>query len=43
MFGAFFIKQFFLMYFIYIIYSKKLERYYLGTTDDIEKRVGEHN
>jgi putative endonuclease len=31
------------MYFIYIIYSKKLDRYYVGTTDDIEKRLGEHN
>lgn len=31
------------MYFIYIIYSKKLDRYYVGTTDDIEKRFVEHN
>ncbi|RTY87502.1 GIY-YIG nuclease family protein [Flavobacterium sp. GT3R68] len=31
------------MYFIYIIYSKKLNRYYIGTTDDIEKRLNEHN
>jgi putative endonuclease len=31
------------MYFIYIIYSKKLDRYYVGTTDDIGKRLGEHN
>jgi putative endonuclease len=25
------------MYFIYIIYSKKLDRYYVGTTDDVSK------
>ena len=31
------------MYFIYIIYSKKLDRYYVGTTDDVLKRMGEHN
>jgi putative endonuclease len=31
------------MYFIYIIYSKKLDRYYVGTTDDVEKRLVEHN
>ena len=31
------------MYFIYIIYSKKLDRFYVGTTDDVEKRLGEHN
>ncbi len=31
------------MYFIYIIYSKKLDRYYVGTTDDVLKRFCEHN
>ncbi|MFV5691537.1 GIY-YIG nuclease family protein [Flavobacterium sp. LT1R49] len=31
------------MYFIYIIYSKKLDRFYVGTTDDVEKRLAEHN
>ena len=31
------------MYFIYIIYSKKLDRYYVGTTDDVSKRLYEHN
>ena len=31
------------MYFIYIIYSKKLDRYYVGTTDDVSKRLCEHN
>ena len=31
------------MYSIYIIYSKKIDRYYVGTTDDVEKRLDEHN
>ena len=31
------------MYFIYIIYSKKLDRYYVGTTDDVSKRLCEYN
>ena len=31
------------MYFICIIYSKKLDRYYLGTTDDVSERLCEHN
>ncbi len=30
-------------YFVYILFSKKLNRYYVGTTDDIEKRLLEHN
>ena len=31
------------MYFVYIIYSTKLDNYYVGTTDDVERRLGEHN
>ena len=31
------------MFFVYIIYSQKLSRYYVGTTDDVEKRHIEHN
>ena len=42
MFGAFFVKAIF-MYFVYIIYSTKLDNYYVGTTDDVERRLGEHN
>jgi len=30
-------------YFVYIIYSEKLDRYYVGTTDDVQKRILEHN
>jgi putative endonuclease len=33
----------FLMFVVYIIYSKKLNRYYIGTTDDFERRYAEHN
>jgi putative endonuclease len=28
---------------VYILYSSKLNRYYVGTTDDIDKRYLEHN
>ena len=31
------------MYFVYIIYSQKLSRYYVGTTDNVEQRLIEHN
>src|SRR5258706_13904879 len=32
----------FFMCFIYILYSKHLDRYYVGQTDDIEKRLQSH-
>jgi putative endonuclease len=31
------------MYFVYIIYSTKLDRYYTGITHDVEQRVARHN
>ena len=31
------------MYLLYILYSKSLERYYVGFTNDIERRIKEHN
>ena len=31
------------MFFVYILYSKKLDRYYVGYTADLEKRLLEHN
>ncbi|WP_445724304.1 GIY-YIG nuclease family protein, partial [Flavobacterium sp.] len=31
------------MYFVYVIYSLKLDNYYVGTTDNVEKRLQEHN
>jgi putative endonuclease len=42
MFGAFFVKTI-SMYFVYIIYSTKLDNYYVGTTDDVGRRLNEHN
>ena len=31
------------MFFIYIIYSQKLDKYYIGYTTDIEDRLSKHN
>ena len=31
------------MYFVYIIYSQKLNRYYIGYSESISKRLTEHN
>ncbi len=31
------------MYYVYIIYSSKLDRYYIGHTENIYKRIAEHN
>ena len=31
------------MFFVYILYSKKIDRYYVGYTSDPEKRLLEHN
>ena len=31
------------MYTLYILYSKKLDRYYVGYTNDLPRRLGEHN
>jgi putative endonuclease len=31
------------MWFVYIIYSKKLDKYYTGITDDLEWRLERHN
>jgi len=30
-------------YFVYILYSEKCNKYYVGQTDSLEKRVDEHN
>jgi putative endonuclease len=30
-------------YYVYILYSQKLNRYYIGTTDDPSRRLLEHN
>jgi len=31
------------MYFLYILFSSKLKRYYVGYTIDIQRRLSEHN
>ena len=30
-------------YFVYILYSQKLSKYYVGQTNDIESRLSRHN
>jgi putative endonuclease len=30
-------------YFVYIIYNSKHDKYYIGQTNNIERRVAEHN
>ena len=34
---------FFMPFFVYIVYSPSLQRFYVGTTDDVAKRIDEHN
>jgi putative endonuclease len=34
---------FLIMFYLYIIYSAKLDRYYVGYTADIEVRIVQHN
>ena len=31
------------MWYVYIIYSKKIDRYYIGHTDDLKWRMERHN
>lgn len=31
------------MYFVYILYSSKTEKYYIGSTDNTEARLKHHN
>jgi putative endonuclease len=33
----------FMSFFVYIIYSANLDRFYTGTTDDVKRRITEHN
>jgi putative endonuclease len=30
-------------YFVYILYSNSINKYYVGHTDDLERRLHEHN
>jgi len=32
-----------MMFYVYILYSEKSEIYYIGSTDDLERRFLEHN
>jgi putative endonuclease len=34
---------FFFMPYVYIVYSEKLNKYYVGACTDIERRLYEHN
>jgi putative endonuclease len=31
------------MWFVYILYSAKIDRYYIGTTEDLQWRLERHN
>jgi len=31
------------MYYVYILYSVKFDKYYIGSTEDPDKRLSEHN
>lgn len=31
------------MYFVYILYSSSLNKYYVGSTEDVDRRIKEHN
>ncbi|MGD0341653.1 MAG: GIY-YIG nuclease family protein [Bacteroidales bacterium] len=31
------------MFVVYILYSKSFDRYYVGYTNDLERRISEHN
>ena len=32
-----------MQYFVYILYSKRLNKYYIGSTSNIEERLRKHN
>ncbi len=31
------------MFFVYILYSRSINKYYIGQTNDLERRISEHN
>jgi len=31
------------MWYLYILYSEKRDRYYIGSTNDVERHLAEHN
>ena len=36
-------QPFFIIAFLYILYSEKLKKYYIGACTDLERRIYEHN
>jgi putative endonuclease len=32
-----------MLFYVYIIYSEKLDKFYIGTTDNVLRRLDEHN
>jgi putative endonuclease len=39
----FFNRSFFMASFVYILFSEKCDKYYVGCTDNLERRLLEHN
>jgi len=31
------------MYYVYVIWNKEAKKYYIGQTNDLEKRISQHN
>ena len=31
------------MFYVYILYSRSINRYYIGHTDNVQRRIAEHN
>jgi putative endonuclease len=31
------------MFYVYVLYSSSLEKYYIGSTEDLQKRLVQHN
>jgi putative endonuclease len=36
-------QSFFCMFYTYILYSEKLNKFYIGSTENVEKRLAQHN
>ena len=40
---AFFVIKILIMFYIYILYSQSADKFYIGQTPDVQKRLREHN
>ena len=40
---SFFVSKFWAMYTVYVLYSHRIDRYYIGYTNDLDRRLSEHN